>query len=125
MDYDQKIGNYFLYLREKMNLSLEEVGSAIGMSASGYRAIETGTSSPRLTTLERLTDVYKIDLSELFRKIKSGENLVPGPPEVIECDEGMYRLIRDEAEVARLKEDVSVPRVELKMIDTSWLFIPK
>lgn len=125
MDYDKKIGNYFLYLREKMNLSLEEVGSAIGMSASGYRAIETGKSSPRLAVLERLTDFYKIDMAELFSKINSGENLVPGPPEVIKCDEGVYRLIRDEAEVARLKEDVSVPRVELKMIDTSWLFIPK
>ena len=52
--------------REKARMSQLELSYRSGVSQNTIVAIETGKSSPTLTTLIKITDALNINLSELF-----------------------------------------------------------
>lgn len=65
-----KIGLKIVLERTKRRLSQEKLAELSDLSKTGLGAIERGTSSPSIDTLDRIASALEIELSELV-KVKS------------------------------------------------------
>lgn len=66
--YLLNIGTLLREIRNKQNLTLKEVSTATGIADETIRRIETDKFEPKLSTLEILSDYYKVDLIELIAR---------------------------------------------------------
>lgn len=57
-------------LREQKQWSQEETADRIGMSKNGYAKIERGEVKPSLQRLERITQVFGVEMTDLFNADK-------------------------------------------------------
>lgn len=57
-------------LREEKQWSQEETAGRIGMSKNGYAKIERGEAKPSLQRLERITQVFGVEMTDLFSSDK-------------------------------------------------------
>lgn len=71
MELDERIGIELKRQRDKLKLSTREVGRRIGISYSYVSRIENGRI-PSLATLQKMCDLYEIDIKSLF-----GEEVEP------------------------------------------------
>lgn len=73
---DIKIGNKLRELRDQHRLTTREVGERLGISHGYVSKIENG-KIPSLTILNKLCELYRIDIAELFdsKKIEVPEEL--------------------------------------------------
>ena len=62
----QEIGKKLRDIREKRNLSQEEVANATGISATYYAGIERGEENPTGTVLEGICKALKIKSSDIL-----------------------------------------------------------
>ncbi len=79
------IGSQIRSFRKKMDLTIAELASLAGLSTGMLSKIETGNTSPSLSTLQSLSDALNIPVTAFFRKyeerrnanyVKSGQGLV-------------------------------------------------
>lgn len=68
------IGSILREIRNKQNLTLEDVAQATGISDETVRRIETDKFEPKLSTLEKLSDYYRVDLIELIARKRKNNN---------------------------------------------------
>ena len=62
-----RISQNILRLREAKNLTQEDM-TAFGFERRWYQRLESGKHSISLPTLYRLSEVFKVDISELLKK---------------------------------------------------------
>jgi transcriptional regulator with XRE-family HTH domain len=58
-------------VRERRNLTQEEVAERSGVHATEVSRMEAGMRDPRVSTLERLADALEVSPGELLRKKRS------------------------------------------------------
>ena len=54
-------------LRAQRRLSQQDVADAIGIQRTAYNRIENNLSVPKVTTAQKLADLFEISLDELLR----------------------------------------------------------
>lgn len=72
MDLGQKIHE----LRTRQNISLNELALRATISAGFLSQIENGKSDPSLTTIKKIADGLKVDISALFEEIKQSDRML-------------------------------------------------
>ncbi len=73
--YLPNIGALLREIRNKQNLTLKEVSIATGIADETIRRIETDKFEPKLSTLEILSDYYKVDLIELIARRRMNDSI--------------------------------------------------
>lgn len=73
--YLLNIGVLLREIRHKQNLTLKEVSIASGIAEETIRRIETDKFEPKLSTLEILSDYYKVDLIELIARKRKTDSI--------------------------------------------------
>lgn len=70
LDYERRFnaGAYLTGLRSKLNKSMTAVAKCVGISTAYLSEIEKGLKLPSDLLIRNLSDFYKIDENELFRK---------------------------------------------------------
>lgn len=80
------IGTRIKYERQKLGLTLEELGTQLGVSKQGLSGWEHGRNMPDIIALDKMSKIFSIDMKEFFLpndsctspKISTAEaNLVP------------------------------------------------
>ena len=66
---EHTIGGRILYLRDSQGVQQQELAAALGISSSALRNLEHGDTLPRLSTLELLSDFFKVSIDYLVRGI--------------------------------------------------------
>jgi transcriptional regulator with XRE-family HTH domain len=61
-------------IREAKGLTQEQAAEKLDMSPSAYGEIERGENDPKLSKLQKIADIFEIELSELIR-LTEKENL--------------------------------------------------
>lgn len=61
-----KVNEKIRFLRESKNWSQEEMANKLGMSTNGYSKIERGESSLTISKLEKIVEVFGIDILEII-----------------------------------------------------------
>jgi transcriptional regulator with XRE-family HTH domain len=68
MELSTYISSNIKRLRKVKNLSQKEVAMSIDIAQAQYSVIESGKTVPTLTTLEKIANVFEVDLSQLVKK---------------------------------------------------------
>jgi len=68
MDLATYISGNIKRLRKLKNLSQKEVAMAIDIAQAQYSVIESGKNVPTLPTLEKISKVFEVDVSQLLKK---------------------------------------------------------
>lgn len=97
MNLDERIGEKLRKLRSQKGYSTREVGRRIGISNSYVSKIEKG-QIPSLTTLEKLCDLYSVDIKEMF-----GDN--PEIPEELKTEDVEWIAFKEEMRKEELTPD--------------------
>lgn len=63
-------------IRKNLNLTQEEVYKRIGVANETLRRLEKGLQEPKISTLERLSHLYKFDLVSLLATCRNKENFL-------------------------------------------------
>lgn len=61
-------------LRKVKNLSQKEVAMSIDIAQAQYSVLESGKVVPTLPTLEKIANVFEVDISQLVRKTNVSED---------------------------------------------------
>lgn len=69
------IGTILREIRNRRNLTLEEVSSATFIADETIRRIEKDMFEPKLSTLETLSDFYRVDLIELIARKRKSDSI--------------------------------------------------
>lgn len=69
------IGSLLRELRMSMHLTLEQVAMKVGIAEETIRRIELDKFEPKISTLEILSDFYRIDLIELISRKRDGHSV--------------------------------------------------
>jgi len=70
------IGGRIYGLRSSRDVTQLELSAALNISTSALRNIEYGNTAPRLETLEKLSDFFKVSMDYIVRGVQSdGDNL--------------------------------------------------
>lgn len=72
------------YFRKKSNLTQQQVADALGMNRSTYAYYETGTTRPKINTLQSLARLYNTNVDLLLDSAVSGEDEVLNSPDKFE-----------------------------------------
>jgi transcriptional regulator with XRE-family HTH domain len=59
-------------IREAKNLTQEQVAEKLGVSQSAYGDIERGENDPKLSKLQKIAEIFEIQLSELVDLTEKG-----------------------------------------------------
>jgi len=65
------LGRNLRRIRERRELTQEEVAHRSGVHSTEVSRIETGKRDPQISTLERLADALEVSPGELLRKKRS------------------------------------------------------
>ena len=71
----KKYGHIISKLRKKQGLTQEQLGKKLNVSYQAISKWENNLSEPDLETLEKLTEVFGIPMSEFFDMAKNPENI--------------------------------------------------
>lgn len=63
----ERIGKNVKRRRRALRLTQDEVAQKCGMSLRAYGQIERGSSNPKLSTLDKICEAFKIDVADLFK----------------------------------------------------------
>ncbi len=66
-EINKKLGNRIKYLRLQRGLSQEQLAEEIDIATTSLSYVETGRGFMTLATLEKLANVLKVDLYEIFQ----------------------------------------------------------
>ncbi len=62
----QKIGRNLREIRERKNMSQEDVANAAGISVTYYAGIERGEENPTITVLENICKALRVRSSDIL-----------------------------------------------------------
>lgn len=65
------LGQELISLRASVGWSQQVAATKAGISSRALCAYETGKTSPRIETLERLATLYGVTLAEIFRSVEA------------------------------------------------------
>ncbi len=68
MDLSIRIGNRLKELRKSMGLSMKRLADETGLSSPLFSRIENGLVMPSITTLQKISDILKVDIGYFFEK---------------------------------------------------------
>ena len=71
----KKYGHIISKLRKKQGLTQEQLGKKLNVSYQAISKWENNLSEPDLETIEKLTEVFGISMSEFFDMAKNPENI--------------------------------------------------
>jgi transcriptional regulator with XRE-family HTH domain len=60
------VNNKIRLIREAKGLTQEQVAEKLGICANSYGDIERGDNDPKLSKLQKIADIFEIELSELI-----------------------------------------------------------
>lgn len=63
-----KLGNIIKEIRQKRGIDEKAMAKQINVSVSRYREIENGNAIYNFSTLIKIANILKVDLSEIFKK---------------------------------------------------------
>lgn len=66
-DVAQRIGEKLKNERKNLGWSQDKLARACGLSVRAYGAIERGTTNPKLSTLDKICEALKMNMSDLFK----------------------------------------------------------
>ncbi len=69
------IGIKLRNIRQQMNLSISKVANLTGIAEETIRRIELDKFEPKISTLEILSDFYRIDIIELFTRTRKNTSM--------------------------------------------------
>ena len=67
------------YARENHNLTQEEMAERLNMTASGYAKIERGMTQLKFDKLEKIAQIFNMDIIELLEFSDSGDTIIQSP----------------------------------------------
>lgn len=73
-DFATKIGHNIKVLREKNDVSREEIAIKLGVSKAAIQSWEIGARCVPLIALQNLADVLRLDVHEFFKEIYPNEH---------------------------------------------------
>lgn len=84
------VGQQLRKIRTEKKITLSQMGSALGISASALSQIENGKNTPSLETLTSILRFMDIPMSDFFRQIEAPDILVTksGETETIHSEKG-------------------------------------
>jgi transcriptional regulator with XRE-family HTH domain len=65
--YADRLKRHIQKLSQKRGWTMEQVSQEAGLSRSYFFAIVMGTKSPSLTTLRKISEALKVDVSDLLK----------------------------------------------------------
>ena len=68
-----KIGDNLRIVREKVNISQQEVADFLGVERKTYMSWETGTADIKSSYLPKLAEFLKVEIIDLFRDMPTGK----------------------------------------------------
>ena len=68
--FDKKLGNILETIRNKNNLSQQDVADRIGLSHSAISCYEFGKRTIDVETLFKLCDIYNADVNEILKDVR-------------------------------------------------------
>lgn len=71
------IPNNIKYLRKKNGFTQETFANALGINRPSVGAYEEGRADPRLTTLSKMAELFKVSVDELINEDLTNENRIP------------------------------------------------
>ena len=71
------IPNNIKYLRKKNGFTQETFAEALGINRPSVGAYEEGRADPRLTTLSKMAELFKVSVDELINEDLTKENRIP------------------------------------------------
>lgn len=78
---NNNIGKRLKYLREVAGLNQQQVADVISKNRSTYAYYETGTTTPKVSTLRKIASLYNLSLDELIDGFENTSVLnAPEPP---------------------------------------------
>jgi transcriptional regulator with XRE-family HTH domain len=97
--------------RKLKNLSQKEVAISIDIAQAQYSVIESGKTIPTIPTLEKIANVFEIDITDLIKTPSSEENINLSLLEKIK----LIDTLEEEEKEALLKViDIAIAKKKMK-----------
>ena len=99
LDKKKEIGSRIRTMRKSRGMTQEDLGNALGQSASSITMYETGRREPDFETLEALADIFNVPLAYLVSDNSSTE-YIPRTEESRTLAKGIDQLPKEQREQA-------------------------
>ena len=99
LDKKKEIGLRIRTMRKSRDMTQEDLGNALGQSASSITMYETGRREPDFQTLEALADIFNVPLAYLVSDNSSTE-YIPRTEESRTLAKGIDQLPKEQREQA-------------------------
>lgn len=99
MDKKKEIGSRIRTMRKSRDMTQEDLGNALGQSASSITMYETGRREPDFETLEALADIFNVPLAYLVSD-NSSTDYIPRTEESRTLAKGIDQLPKEQREQA-------------------------
>ena len=99
LDKKKEIGLRIRTMRKSRDMTQEDLGNALGQSASSITMYETGRREPDFETLEALADIFNVPLAYLVSDNSSTE-YIPRTEESRTLAKGIDQLPKEQREQA-------------------------
>ncbi len=95
MELKKQLGKRIKELREQRNFSQEYIAEQLDIHPANYWRIENGVSYPKPENLEKICEILKVNIQELFifDHLKNIEEIKLELQDIINSDESLTRLI--------------------------------
>lgn len=95
MEIKKQLGKRIRELRERRNLSQEYIAEQLDIHPANYWRIENGVSYPKPENLEKICEILKVNIQELFifDHLKNIDEIKLELQNIINSDESLTRLI--------------------------------
>lgn len=104
------IQNNIRQAREMQNLTQEEVAERLSMTTSGYAKIERGATQLKFEKLEKIAQIFNMDIIELLQLGESGDIVIQLPNNSGDNATANYFLNANE----KLVSDVENLKIQIK-----------
>lgn len=106
------LGNRLRMLRERANMTQEQVAKRLGITRPAYTQYETGVRNPDPDTLARLADVYGVSTDYILGRTSDPNDTIQSD---LELDEEWRDLIRQIRELGTELEATALLRSATQM----------
>jgi transcriptional regulator with XRE-family HTH domain len=104
--------------RKLKNLSQKQVALAIDVAQAQYSIIESGKTIPTIPTLEKIANVFEIDITDLIKNPSSEENINLS---ILEKVKLIDTLDNDEKDCLMKMIDITIAKKRMKDNLTSMM----
>jgi transcriptional regulator with XRE-family HTH domain len=112
MELSTYIASNIKRLRKVKNLSQKQVAMSIDIAQAQYSVIESGKTVPTLTTLEKIANIFEVDLSQLVKKSNLSDEDIN--LSILEKIKLIDALDKDEKDALFKMIDIAISKKKLK-----------